>query len=152
HKEASRMKPLIQVGLILLCLLLAKEANAQDTLDALDSLRVEAVRSRGFIRAAETQLTKVLNQIDGIDELRTDTVYVPIPDTFEVIVTDTTWISERIDSLEAVLEDRDRTIAMLWDEVDSLYALPPDTLWRTEWDTLIVRDTLTVTDTLEVVK
>lgn len=60
----------------LAALLITAPAAAQDT--ALDSLRQEAVRSRAFIRGAETQLTKVLAMIDAI--LAADTV-APPPDT-----------------------------------------------------------------------
>jgi len=49
------------VGLLAL-LLLPSLAAAQQTAE--DSLRLELVRSRGFIRAAETQLTKVLGLVD----------------------------------------------------------------------------------------
>lgn len=59
----------------------ADHAYAQD----LDSLRSEAVRSRGFIRGAETQLTKVLDLIDRIEvhpDGTVDTIYASdlVPD------------------------------------------------------------------------
>jgi hypothetical protein len=50
-------------SLLVLALLLPASLSAQVTLD---SLRVEAVRSRAFIRSAETQLTKVLALIDSL--------------------------------------------------------------------------------------
>ncbi len=44
----------------------AAPADAQDTRAQVDSLRAEAVRSRGFIRGAETQLSKVIAWADSI--------------------------------------------------------------------------------------
>jgi hypothetical protein len=49
-------------------------ALAADTVPALDSLRTELVRSRGFLRGAETQLSKTLSILDRITGAPADTV------------------------------------------------------------------------------
>lgn len=67
------MKRFAPVFAALALVLLAAPVYAQTAADARD----EAIRSRGFIRAAETQLTKVIAALDSIrSDARVDTVTV----------------------------------------------------------------------------
>lgn len=84
---------------------------------ALDSLRVELVRSRGFLRAAETQLSKTL---DLLDSLR---ARVPArPDT--VVIRDTVWVEVPVPVEPAPQEPDDpaqpvgRVVAITLDPAD----------------------------------
>lgn len=67
-------------------LVLVATCFSQGVAQTVDSVRTEAVRSRGFIRGAETQLTKVIGLLDSLEVTAgVDTVEVQLPpDTVEV--------------------------------------------------------------------
>ncbi len=56
----------------------------------------------------------------------------PQIDTFEVVITDTLYMWDKVDSLQAIVDQQERTLELLFADLDSLQSLPPDTVYSVD--------------------